>query len=239
MPIQDLNGHRASAPKPASIKRRKVGHLGTVYDDKQQQNSKKLPKSSKDDDSDSKSVAIAKATRVILENIGEDPEREGLKDTPSRVAKAMMFFTKGYKECVSDVVNGAVFEENHREMVIVKDIDVFSLCEHHMVPFMGKVHIGYLPDGKVLGLSKFARIVEVFARRLQVQERLTRQIAESVMEILEPMGVMVVLSDCSHMCMVMRGVEKVGAVTTTTCSRGVFETDASLRQDFMSALRFR
>ncbi|KAG1443861.1 hypothetical protein G6F56_010518 [Rhizopus delemar] len=148
---------------------------------------------------------MADAVKTILTCIGEDPEREGLLKTPDRYAKALMFFTKGYEQDIRDVVNDAVFEEDHDEMVLVKDVDVFSLCEHHMVPFMGKISIAYIPNRRVVGLSKLARIAEMFSRRLQVQERMTKQVASALMEMLKPQGVAVVM-ECSHLCMCSRNL---------------------------------
>nr|POE72823.1 gtp cyclohydrolase 1 [Quercus suber] len=178
---------------------------------------------------------LSDAVRTILECIGEDPDREGLHGTPERYAKAMMFFTKGYEENLRDIVNNAVFHEDHEELVIVRDIDVYSLCEHHLVPFTGKMHIGYVPSRRVIGLSKLARIADMFSRRLQVQERLTKQVALALSEVLKPQGVAVVM-ESSHLCMVMRGVEKAGAITTTSCMLGAMRRRAKTREEFLNLL---
>ncbi|KAF4452963.1 GTP cyclohydrolase I [Fusarium austroafricanum] len=175
------------------------------------------------------------AVRTLLECVGEDPDREGLLDTPSRYAKALLFLTKGYQVNVEDIVNNALFREGHSEMVIVKDIEVFSLCEHHLVPFTGKMHIGYIPNETVIGLSKLPRIAEMFARRLQIQERLTKEVAHAIMEILKPQGVAVVM-ESSHLCMVMRGVEKTTTSTITSCVLGCFERKSKTRNEFLNLI---
>ncbi|KAG5676981.1 hypothetical protein PVAND_006772 [Polypedilum vanderplanki] len=179
---------------------------------------------------------MADCYRLILQNVGENPKREGLLKTPERAAKALLFFTKGYHQKISDVINGAIFTENHDEMVIVKDIEFFSMCEHHLVPFFGKVSIGYLPNNKILGLSKLARIVEVFSRRLQVQERMTKEIAEAVDEALKPLGVGIIVS-ASHMCMVSRGVQKINSKTLTSVMVGEFRTNQKTRDEFFRLAR--
>jgi GTP cyclohydrolase I len=171
----------------------------------------------------------------MLEAIGEDPQREGLVQTPHRVAKALEFLTSGYAQDVAAVMNGAVFEDRYSEMVIVKEIDFFSLCEHHLLPFFGKAHVAYIPHGKIVGLSKIPRVVELYSRRLQVQERLTQQIAETLFQHLAPEGVGVVI-EARHMCMMMRGVEKQNSVATTSAMLGVFRDDVKTRQEFLTLI---
>jgi GTP cyclohydrolase I len=171
----------------------------------------------------------------FLAELGEDPIREGLVKTPERVARMYEFLTKGYQQKIEDVMNGAIFEEKYSEMVIVKDIDFFSLCEHHLIPFFGKCHIAYIPNGRIIGLSKMPRMVEVFARRLQVQERLTQQIADTLDQFLKPLGVAVVM-EAKHLCMIMRGVEKLNSVATTSAMLGAFRNDEKTRSEFLTLM---
>lgn len=178
---------------------------------------------------------IAGAVKTILTELGEDVDREGLLETPERYARAMLYFTKGYEDNMRDVIKRAVFEENHDEMVIVRDIEIYSLCEHHLVPFFGKAHIAYIPNKRVVGLLKLARIAEMYSRRLQVQERLTKQIAMALSEILRPCGVAVVI-EATHMCMVSRGVQKTGSLTTTSCMLGCFRGQQKTREEFLTLL---
>jgi GTP cyclohydrolase I len=182
-------------------------------------------------------ASVEEAVRVILRHCGEDPEREGLVRTPTRVAKAFEFLTRGYNEDPKVAINGALFtEEDYQEMILCKNLDVYSLCEHHLLPFFGKAHVAYLPNRRIVGLSKIARMVEIFARRLQVQERLTTQIAHTIMSEIEPLGVAVVL-EAEHLCMRMRGVEKQNSYVTTSAMLGVFRTNHETRQEFMNLLR--
>ncbi len=172
----------------------------------------------------------------ILHHIGEDPNREGLRDTPRRAAKAFAYLTKGYQDNLDEIVNQAIFETTNDQMVIVKDIELYSLCEHHLLPFFGKCHIGYLPNGKVLGLSKIARIVDVFGRRLQIQENLTQQIAEAIQKYTNALGVGVVI-EAQHLCMMMRGVEKQNSQMITSCMLGAFRNENSTRNEFLTLIK--
>jgi GTP cyclohydrolase I len=174
--------------------------------------------------------------RQMLVRLGDDPDREGLRRTPLRVAKAMDFLTSGYQTDLNEVVRDAIFEEKCKEMVLVRDIEFYSLCEHHMLPFFGNAHVAYLPKGKVIGLSKIARVVDVYARRLQVQERLTNQVADALMKVLVPHGVAVVM-EAGHTCMMMRGVQKQKSTTVTSAMRGTFQEDARTRMEFMGLLK--
>jgi GTP cyclohydrolase I len=182
--------------------------------------------------------ALAELYHEVLERIGEDPDRDGLKRTPERVAKAIQFLTRGHREDPAQILRGALFDVDYDEMVIVKDIEMFSLCEHHMLPFFGKVHVAYLPKGKVIGLSKIPRLVDTFSRRLQVQERLTKQIADCIQEAIEPLGVGVVV-EARHLCMMMRGVEKQHSSTVTSAMLGAFRNEHETREEFLSLIRSR
>jgi len=179
---------------------------------------------------------MSRAYRELLEAIGEDANRQGLLKTPERAARALEFLTQGYRQSVEEIVNNAIFDSEASEIVLVKDIELYSMCEHHLLPFIGRAHVAYIPNGKVIGLSKVARIVDVFARRLQIQENLTTQIAESLMNCLEPGGVAVVV-EAKHLCMMMRGVEKQNSVMKTSCLLGCFKDDARTRSEFLSLLK--
>jgi GTP cyclohydrolase I len=179
---------------------------------------------------------LEESYRNLLEAIGEDLEREGLRRTPLRAARALEFLTQGYRQNLDEIINDAIFDSDASEIILVKDIELYSLCEHHLLPFIGKAHVAYIPNGKVIGLSKLARIVDVFARRLQIQENLTTQIAESLMTCLEPSGVAVVV-EAKHLCMMMRGVEKQNSVMKSSCLLGSFKEDARTRSEFLSLLK--
>ncbi len=178
---------------------------------------------------------LAESFHRILEAVGEDPQRQGLLKTPSRAARAFEFLTQGYRQSVAEIVNDAIFDTDASEIVLVKDIELYSMCEHHLLPFIGKAHVAYIPDGKVIGLSKVARIVDVFARRFQIQEQLTVQVADALMETLHPTGVAVVI-EAKHLCMMMRGVEKQNSIMKTSCLLGTFKEDARTRAEFLSLL---
>ena len=178
---------------------------------------------------------IAGLTKLLLKELGEDPNREGLIKTPSRVSKAWGFFSRGYNQDVDQIINDAIFNEDAKDMVVVRDVEFFSLCEHHLIPFFGKAHVAYIPNGKVVGLSKIPRIIDMFSRRLQVQERLTRQIAETIQDVLEPIGVAVIMEG-QHMCMQMRGVEKQNSLTTTSSMLGKFRQSDRTRAEFLSII---
>jgi GTP cyclohydrolase I len=179
---------------------------------------------------------MQKLIRELLVKLGEDPGRPGLKATPERVESSLRFLTEGYRTNLDEIVNGAIFEEDYDEIIMLKDIELFSLCEHHMLPFYGKCHVGYLPKGRLIGLSKIPRVVDMFARRLQLQERLTTQIATTLNDLLKPMGVAVVI-EAYHLCMAMRGVEKQHAFATTSCMLGAFRTHRETRQEFIDLLK--
>ncbi|PKR80568.1 GTP cyclohydrolase I FolE [Brumimicrobium salinarum] len=181
-------------------------------------------------------LKLTEVYKEVLKDLGEDPQREGLLKTPERVAKSVQFLTQGYKQDPDEILKSALFDEDYSEMVIVKDIEVYSQCEHHMLPFFGKAHIAYIPDGKIVGLSKLPRIVDAYARRLQVQERLTLEIRDCIQRTLNPKGVAVVL-ECSHMCMQMRGVEKQNSSTTTSAFKGLFMQNDSTRKEFINLIQ--
>ena len=181
-------------------------------------------------------VSTKELYRELLVRVGEDPNRDGLLRTPERMEKAMAFLTKGYSMDVTEVLHDALFDVDYDEMVIVKDIEFYSMCEHHMLPFFGKAHVAYVPNGKVIGLSKIPRLVDVFARRLQVQERLTRQIGDAITEAIQPQGVAVIM-EAAHLCMMMRGVEKQESSTVTSAMLGVFKTQMQTRNEFLSLIR--
>jgi GTP cyclohydrolase IA len=185
--------------------------------------------------SESRVTDLERVFGDFLDAIGEDRQRQGLAKTPARAARAFEFLTQGYRQCVEDVVNGAIFDSDASEIVMVKDIELYSMCEHHLLPFIGRAHVAYIPDGRVIGLSKVARIVDVFARRLQIQEQLTTQVADALMGALHPLGAAVVI-EAKHLCMMMRGVQKQNSIMKTSCLLGCFKDDASTRGEFLSLL---
>ena len=184
---------------------------------------------------DKKIDSIEQAYRDLLEAIGENPERQGLMKTPARAARALEFLTQGYRQSVTEIVNDAIYDSDASEIILVKDIELYSMCEHHLLPFIGRAHVAYIPNGKVIGLSKMARMVDVFARRLQIQENLTTQIADALMDVLSPEGVAVVI-EAKHLCMMMRGVEKQNSIMKTSCLLGCFKDSATTRSEFLSLL---
>jgi len=208
-------------PRHGKFKRLIIKKMGYTREDKYEEKTTK---------------EIAAHVKEILRLLGEDPEREGLLKTPERVAKSLQYLTKGYEENGQEIIRSAVFEEKYRQMVLVKDIELFSTCEHHMLPFIGKAHVAYIPNGKITGLSKIARVVETYARRLQVQERLTVEIRDCIQEALQPLGVAVVI-EAAHTCMQLRGVEKSHAVTTTSAFSGTFLKDARTRNEFLNLIK--
>ena len=240
---------RTDGPKPASMKgypkygehlRKASGHPKDVPGTVKELSFPSVGASKRQNETPTEAkereLRIAGAVETILHELGENVGRPGLEDTPGRYARALLFLTKGYQESLMETINGAIFEEDHDEMVIVKDIEISSLCEHHLVPFHGKIHIGYIPRNRVIGLSKLARIAELFAKRLQVQERLTKQVAMGLWEALEPQGVAVVM-EAAHMCMEMRGVQKPGATTMTSCMLGCFRDRQKTREEFLALLK--
>ena len=184
---------------------------------------------------DKKIDSIEQAYRDLLEAIGENPERQGLMKTPARAARALEFLTQGYRQSVAEIVNDAIYDSDASEIILVKDIELYSMCEHHLLPFIGRAHVAYIPNGKVIGLSKMARMVDVFARRLQIQENLTTQVADALMDVLSPEGVAVVI-EAKHLCMMMRGVEKQNSIMKTSCLLGCFKDSATTRSEFLSLL---
>ena len=190
------------------------------------------------EESEERNPELERLIREVLKEIGENPDREGLERTPERVAKAYRYLTSGYRQDASEVLNGALFTEEYDEMVVVKDIDFYSVCEHHVLPFFGKCHVAYMPSKKIVGLSKIARLVEMYSRRLQVQERLTTQIAQTINEVLQPRGVAVVM-EALHMCMLMRGVEKQNSKAVTSAMLGAFRENAETRAEFMELIKSR